>query len=119
MDNDSNNFYFDNDMAINEIKEKSTNKEYLIYLLVFYENGNAKYFEKYRTLAKLLIDNGTVDKYFEIKKDSLKGLDKFMKILEIDAAILLKNQTKKLFYENLGGNIKLTNLPDNYELTCF
>ena len=119
LDDDSNNFYFDNDMAINEIKEKSTNKEYLIYLLVFYENGNAKYFEKYRTLAKLLIDNGTVDKYFEIKKDSLKGLDKFMKILEIDAAILLKNQTKKLFYENLGGNIKLTNLPDNYELNMF
>jgi len=86
-----------------DVKEECGSNKNLIYLL-----GNKldiameKYQEEYRKKAKILIDNGAIDKYFEVSAKTGEGFEEFSKILKIDAANYSKfsngKKKKNIYY---------------------
>ena len=80
---------------IDYIKENSGSRDNLIYLL-----GNKLdivykiYLEFYRENAKLYIDTGKINKYFELSAKSGEGFREFFNILKIDAAIFMNSNNK-------------------------
>ena len=62
--------------------------------------SNEKYLEEFRKRAKILIDIGKIDKYFEISAKTGEGIEKLSKIMKIDSAILSNsNMCKEEYYD--------------------
>ena len=74
---------------INEIKKDKNFNKNVIYLVGNKLDVSSNNIEKYRNLAKKLIDRGKINKYFELSAKSKEGIDFFLKHLQIDSAILI------------------------------
>ena len=85
---------------LDEIKENSGSNRSLIYLLGNRLDIAVESLEEYRNKAKILIDRGVIDKYFEISAKTGEGFEQFSKILKIDGAIYskLSNRKKNIYY---------------------
>ena len=84
----------DNDIKENFlkiIKENIKNsKKKFIYLINNKIDIKTKYIEKYRKQAKILIDRGKINKYFEISAKTREGMDLFIKSIKIDSLFILE-----------------------------
>ena len=88
------------DSLLDEIKKNSGSNRNLIYLLGNKLDIDMEYLKECRNKAKILIDSGVVDKYFEISAKTGKGFEQFSKILKIDAANYSKfsDKNKNVYY---------------------
>ena len=83
-----------------KIKEQENYKEKLIYLVGNKLDITLEYLEEYREKAKLLIDSGEIDKYFEVSARSGEGIEQFANIFKLDCSIYASvKKNKKLFNE--------------------
>ena len=86
-----------------ELSEDNEIKESFIDEIIEHTNQNIKIYlignkididtarlniEKYRKQAKILIDRGKINKYFELSVRTGEGMEFFKKIIEIDSAII-------------------------------
>ena len=72
----------------------------MIYLVGNKLDITLEYLEEYREKAKLLIDSGEIDKYFEVSARSGEGIEQFANIFKIDCSIYARvKKNKKLFYK--------------------
>ena len=74
---------------INEIKKDKNFNKNVIYLVGNKLDVSSNNIEKYRNLAKKLIDRGKINKYFELSAKSKEGINFFLKHLQIDSAIII------------------------------
>ena len=82
---------------IDYIKQNSGSKEKLIYLVgnkldITYKG----YLEFNRKKAKLYIDTGKINKYFELSAKTCEGFQEFYNVLRIDAAIFMDSKNKAI-----------------------
>jgi len=81
------------------IKKYSDCERHLIYLVGNkLDKSNKYYLENYRKRAKILIDTGKIDKYFETSVKTKEGFEQFLKILKIDNAIFYQTKRNKSEY---------------------
>ena len=79
---------------INWIKEKAIyDKKTLFYLVGNKLDIGRNNVDKYRKEAKILIDNGIINKYFEVSAKTGEGIEMLLKNLKIDAAVIIDNLT--------------------------
>ena len=101
-----------------EIK-KDSKITHLIYLVGNkLDIADIELLEDYRKIAKLLIDKGKIDKYFEVSAKTGEGFNLFSKILKIDSALLGDfDGTKDLFLKKLDN--KYVNYFKEHNLTKY
>ena len=68
---------------LTEAKRISGPNKNLIYLLGNKLDISMEYLEEYRKKVKILIDNGVIDKYFEVSAKTGEGIKQFFKALKI------------------------------------
>ena len=99
-----------NNSLLAEAKRESGPNRNLIYLLGNKLDISKEYLEEHRKKAKILIDSGVIDKYFEVSAKTREGIDHFFKILRIDAANYCqfsKGNKKRLFNQMEKNSIDL------------
>ena len=101
-----------NELFINEIIENK-NKNVKIYLIGNKIDITRINIEKYRKQAKILIDRGKIDKYFELSSRTGEGIEIFKKYIEIDSALILDDfeaSNRNLIYIKMDKLNKYLNL---------
>ena len=102
------------DWFFDDIKKNSNAKKKVIYLVGNKLDKDLMYIDDYRIKAQNLIDNGIINKYFEVSAKTGEGIDNFANTLKIDAAIFymtIKFNEEKIEHQNKHLN-HIKNLPE-------